>query len=279
VAYNSGMIRQEISVDEFQARLQAWPQETAAWRGTIGKLAAATTVVAGEPPAAASLHKPSAGTAPHGVPYLQVPPRREPPLVHTAAALERTHTWLAVPPHFVLLVDVFRAAEPQPFELVISSSSLIEKSTSGYAAGSLRLVLLGDYFPCVQRPNALSITQQFVQGRFLLAATCDPTGRFRLLNGWSIEAQLAGQTWQLLHSNQGRKLRALGPVQTDARFGLVHWPLAAENNGTRKQSVEISLLDVEKLEWGDQQMMFRPPTDLVCSPRMIAKSAGDEKSP
>lgn len=258
------MLRQEISVADFQGRLQASEQGTNTSGRSFGGLVAATRVLAGEA-VDADTTRPSADAPVHGTPYLHVPPRRvQPPAAHPAA-VQRTHSWLAAPPHFALLVDVFRAAEPQPFELVISSPNLIEKSANGYRAGDLHFVPLGDYFPRVERPNAVSFTQRFIQGRFLIAATLEPAARFRVLNGWSIEAQLAGQTWHLLHSNQGRKFRPLGPILTDAGYGLVHWPPRGSGENAGVDTVRFALLGVETLEWEGRQIRFQPPTDIACT--------------
>jgi hypothetical protein len=153
---------------------------------------------------------------------------REPdPLPADREAPGRRQIWLGCPPHFVLVADEFRTAEAQEFTLAIAGPAPLTGGRRKYltadAAGPLAVHPLGDYRTRTA-DGRVTLAQTWAFGRFLLAATRDPEGWVRVLNGWAVEVRAEGRVWQLLHANRARKPRPLGPIQTDSRYALLELP-------------------------------------------------------
>jgi hypothetical protein len=145
---------------------------------------------------------------------------------------ERSATFLTCQDQFTLLVDQFKFAATQAVELNLEAPSPLLGSRHRFRcclpdeSGEVTVHVLGDYPFQRLSETELVVRQRLAQGRFLIVVTRDSEARVRLLNGWSIEVRSRGQVFQLLHSNRSRKLRPLGPVQTDAPYALIDWPQA-----------------------------------------------------
>jgi hypothetical protein len=182
-------------------------------------------------------------------------------------AAGRWQTILVYSDQFLLLVDEFRAAQARPVLLTLQASTPLRGSRRRYvtrdAAGPLALHPLGDYAVERQR-GVLTLRQRLAQGRFLLALTRDPDAAARVLNGWAVEIRSQGRIYHLLHSNRSRRVRPLGPVQTDARFALADWPAGVEQAAAASWDAQLHLLEVSQISWGGQRKATTTtPVDLL----------------
>lgn len=179
---------------------------------------------------------------------------------------KRWQTILSVEDKVLLLVDEFHASGQKAISLVLKSTGAIVAERRRYAchdaAGPVFCHPLGDYHTARQR-RLLTLSQNLAQGRFLIALTRDPHTTVRVLNGWSAEIRSEGRVYQLLHSNRSRRLRPLGPIQTDALFALAAWPSSAETEGVKSDEVSFWALQATQIVWEDnRKLMAAMPTDL-----------------
>jgi hypothetical protein len=145
-------------------------------------------------------------------------------------ALGRWQTLICIKNEFTLLVDEFRAEKPEPFHLTLESNLPLSGGKLRYESaddvGPLGLHFLGDYM-MDRQSHKIDVVQNLTHSRFMIAVTRDPVAIVRPLNGWAIEVRSKGHVYHLQHSNRSKKLRPLGPFQTDARFAVADWAEAA----------------------------------------------------
>ncbi len=180
----------------------------------------------------------------------------------------RWQTYLISSAKFLLLVDALRAPEIGPATLRLTSERPIRGGRRRYltrdAEGPLALHPLGDYRVEQQR-GSLTFTQRFASGRFLVVLTRDSEATARVLNGWAVEIRSQGHIYYLLHSNRSRRLRPLGPIQTDAEFGLVDFPVPPDLLDPSTVEATLALLQANQVIWPDRRKLtFTPATDLLC---------------
>ncbi len=167
---------------------------------------------------------------------------------------------------FLLLVDEFRADQVERYSLTIESTGPLEGGRRRYlardAASALVIHPLGDY-RVDQHSHSISLTQGLAQGRFLVAVTRDLQATARVLNGWAVEMRSTDRVFHLLHSNRSRRLRPLGPVQTDARYGLADWPALPTGAAVAPFSVQLHLFEATHVHWGaGHHLTLAAPGDL-----------------
>jgi hypothetical protein len=167
----------------------------------------------------------------------------------------RWQTLLIYQNHFALLVDEFRADSSASWALTLEAPEPLTGGRRRYriadAGGPLALHPLGDY-PTEARGRTLTLRQRLGRGRFLIALTRDPDAQARVLNGWAVEIRSGGRIYHILHSNRTRRLRPLGPVQTDAEFALADWPRTGELPLEAGTEPNLHLLHAAQVVWGDQ---------------------------
>jgi hypothetical protein len=175
-------------------------------------------------------------------------------------------TLLTFSQEFLVLVDEFRDTQVHPFAITLHSQRALRAVSRNIVAihdrrESIAIHLLGDYAQHVAR-HRLSLTQKLAHGRFLLALTPDIQATVRGLNGWSVEFRSGGRVAHLLHSNRSGRLRALGPIQTDARFAAAEWP-AAEGFAATSFGADVHLLGAQQMLWQKGKLTSTSPADLT----------------
>ncbi len=192
----------------------------------------------------------------------------------------RWQTYLISPERFLLLVDALCSPEIGPATLRLTCKHPIRAGRRRYLTRDrdrpLALHPLGDSRVEPQR-GSLTFTQRFASGRFLVVLTRDSEATARVLNGWAVEIRSQGHIYYLLHSNRSRRLRPLGPIQTDAEFGLVDLLVPPEPLNPSAVEPILALLQTNQVIWPDRRKLtFTPATDLLCE---IDPSAGAGQSP
>lgn len=168
---------------------------------------------------------------------------------------------------FLLLVDEFHADEVRPFTLTLPATRPLRGGRRRYVThedrGPLALHPLGDYTTEHQR-GRLTFRQRLAQGRFLLALTRDPNATVRVLNGWAVEIRSEGRVYHLLHSNRSRRLRPLGPIQTDALFALADWSQDWYVSQVPVFGANLHILQTSQLLWDEHRKLTADlPVDLL----------------
>lgn len=177
----------------------------------------------------------------------------------------RWQTLIIYETRFLLLIDEFYAPRARPFTLTLMVERALRGGRHRYVSrdetGPLAVHLLGDYALKQQR-GSLTLEQRFVQGRFLVALTRDTEASVRVLNGWAIEVRSEGHVYHLLHSNRSRKVRPLGPVQTDALFALADWPEGVL--APSFMNINLHVLQASQVLWGeDRKLTADQPVNLL----------------
>jgi len=129
------------------------------------------------------------------------------------------------------------------------------------------LHLLGDY--AVERErDRLNLTQRLGSGRFLVVLTRDLEATVRVAHGWAVEVRSRGTTHQILHSNRSGKLRRVGPIQTDARVGVVEWPETPSRWLPPPEQATLRLLQASQVVWGEKKLQSEIRVDVQCPARV-----------
>jgi hypothetical protein len=153
---------------------------------------------------------------------------------------------------FAVLVDDFQDADDPHPQRLLWTPETIQGSGLSYRVGQpgrwLGLRLLGDYAARQEAPGQLQVCQDVPAGRFLILLSAEPAVRARPCNGWCIEVRQEGRVWHLLHSNQARKLRPVGPVLTDARYALVGQEELPFDAPAAPQDLHLDLIDSSQLQ-------------------------------
>jgi hypothetical protein len=100
----------------------------------------------------------------------------------------------------------------------------------------------------------------------LIGLTRDPEARVRVLHGWAVEVRSQGRVYQLLHSNRSRKLRPVGPIQTDALFALADWPEQPEAFRIPTEA-NLKVMQATQVVWSEKRKVTAAaPVDLASEP-------------
>ncbi len=185
---------------------------------------------------------------------------------------------------FVLLVDEFRARSVQAVELALAAPEPIRphgrQAQVRLKKEKVSLHVLGDYAVNHER-DRLTLTQRLASGRFLIALTRDPEATVRVAHGWAVEVRSRGRTYQILHSNRSGKLRPVGPIQTDARAGVVEWPDTPDRWLSTPDQATLRVLQASQVVWGEKKLQSEIRVDmqcLACSDRIHAVISQTEKT-
>jgi hypothetical protein len=139
----------------------------------------------------------------------------------------RRQTLVAWQDQVLVVVDEFHGGRVGSYSLTLRHDRRLSGGPHVYrtrdAAGPLAVHVLGDY-RTEAAAGAVTWRQELAHGRFLVVVTRDPAASARVAHGWAVEVRTAGRVLQLLHSNRGGKVRRLGPIQTDALFGVTEQP-------------------------------------------------------
>ncbi len=180
-------------------------------------------------------------------------------------AIGRWATIVGYDDRFLLLVDQFRARAPQTFELTLASARRLRpegrRVRTRTGRESVTVHLLGDYEVEPQSGHVL-LRQRLIQGRFLVALTHDPDARVRVAHGWAVEVCSDGRVFHVMHSNRSRKLRPLGPIQTDAPHGVAEWREMPDGLFPPAEQVTLHLLRATQVVCGEKKMHSDVPVDV-----------------
>jgi hypothetical protein len=180
-------------------------------------------------------------------------------------AVGRWQTFVGYENRFVLLVDEFRSRTTALHRLSLTASRPLRGEGRTYHArvgrGKVAVHLLGDY-DTEKRAKALTLSMRVAHGRFLVALTRDASAKVRVVHGWAVEVRTGRRTHHVMHGNRSRKVRPLGPIQTDACFGVIAWDEKPGVISPHADDSTAHLLQATQVVWGEKKIQSELPVDL-----------------